>query len=387
MNTRGVLIGLIAGALSVWTPGVAQSSGGGGGSGGGATTNVQLGTGASGVRTWRSWGGRLSAPTLPYRDPWLDPRYRMDYVEPDGVEGWIEPSRDWQIGVPVFLGGDLYYVVRDAEAYVSQFSSQVASYYEALPVSVTGLRVDLVRDVREPIMVRTNYYGFGTPTYITIGDYSFESDAPYYWPGSFGNRRAAGRVTPWFWYWLDWTGEDLNRLGPIRGSYVGPIDGQFVPGYVPIERIPEPEPVPTVRERAVAALASGDTGAGVDLLLEHLASPEGPGDWAARRLLAVALVAERRTTDAAAFMRLSYLGDPALAFEPIGASVGVAWRELLQEAGRHANQVDSASGWFLLAVLLQEAGRTERALEMVGRAEAWGLEAGVADAVRAAWSP
>ena len=32
--------------------------------------------------------------------------------------------------------------------------------------------------------------------------------------------------------------DDLNRLSPIRGSYVGPIDGQFVPGYVPIEVIP-----------------------------------------------------------------------------------------------------------------------------------------------------
>ncbi|MFG0305727.1 MAG: hypothetical protein ACF8Q5_05880 [Phycisphaerales bacterium JB040] len=393
MTTRRVLGGLIAGMLSVWTPAAAQSGGSGGSGGAGGTTgvNVQLGTGSSGggygLRTWRHWGGRLTAPTLPYRDPWLDPRYRMDYVEPESVEDWIEPASDWQIGVPVFLGGELYYVVRDAESYVAQFSQRVADYYEALPVSVTGLRVDLVRDVREPLMATTHHYGFGTPTYLRIGDYSFETDRPYYWGGTLGDRIAAGRVMPWFWYWLDWSGEELDRLSAIRGSYVGPIDGQFVPGYVPIEAIPEPEPAPTTRELAVSALASGDTGEAVALLLAHLALPEGKGDWAARRLLAVALVGERRTSDAASFMRLSYLGDPALAFEPIGDTPGVRWRDLLQEAGRHANQMDSASGWFLLGVLLHEQGRTERALEMVGRAEAWGLEAKVSDAVRAAWGP
>jgi hypothetical protein len=355
-----------------------------------SSTGLGLGSGSGYVP-----GTGSVPPTLPYRDPWLDPAYQTDYEEPLRVLGWESPGEAWQIGVPVRYRGAYLYVVRDAAAYIEQFDPAVQVFLVAHPAAQTGLLVDLVEDSRGPVtgvlQYNTSAYGTG----FRMGEYEFSRrDWPNFNSGLYSSSWDLGwygGLGPDYWYWLDQSPEELRRLWRYRIGHRGLIEGQYVPGYSPI--VPEPEPVvlPTPRELGVAALAAGETGEAVVLLLEHLNSDAGTGDWAARRLLAVALVGERKTSDAATLMRLAYLGEPSLAFAPLAEDFGaeempsgINLRVMAGEAGRFANRADSASGWFLLAVVLRAQGHEARALELLDRAERWQLEPEILLEMRAA---
>lgn len=351
-------------------------------------TSVGLGSGSG-----YSSGSGTAPPTLPYRDPWLDPAYQTDYEEPLGVIGWEGPGGAWQIGVPVLYRGAFLYVVRDAQAYIEQFDPAVRAFLVAYPASQTGLLTDLVEDTRGAAsgvrQHRTSLFASG----FRMGNYEFyDRDWPSFYTSYWGVNWYGG-LGPGYWYWLNQSPEELRRLWRYRIGHRGRIDGQLVPGFMPIAPEPEPMVLPTPRELGVAAVADGDTERAMIELLEHLNSDAGQNDWEARRLLAIALVAERRTSDAATLMRLAYLGEPSLAFRPLADEFGsagrplpsgVRLRDLAGEAGRFANQADSASGWFLLAVILQAQGREARALELLDRAEQWRLEPEILLEMRAA---
>lgn len=109
----------------------------------------------------------------------------------------------------------------------------------------------------------------------------------------------------------------------------------------------------------------------------HLA--EHPEDWIAVREFAVALLAARRDADAAEVMADAYRGRPEIGMVPVnpglfGADRPRALRELVVRAVRHAHRVETGEAWLVVSVLMQSEGRTERALEMLGRAFECGLD-------------
>ncbi len=137
----------------------------------------------------------------------------------------------------------------------------------------------------------------------------------------------------------------------------------------------------TPLEQADAALRDGEVQAAIRQYREYL--DKTPDDAPAMRSLALALLAGRQPSQAAAVMALAYQKDPSLARRPIDPGQVKndlsGMRTLVQSAVRYANKVDSGSAWLTVAVLIQGEGRVAVAKKMVLRAKAHGLDAKVAD--------
>jgi len=102
------------------------------------------------------------------------------------------------------------------------------------------------------------------------------------------------------------------------------------------------------------------------------------------RLLAVALMEDKRFDDAASVMWSAYRIDPKLGGDPIDVSelgyYSAEWRSLVTKAVITANRLNKASSWLLVAALMQAEGRTDLAKKMAEKAKKVGLAPEIAGA-------
>lgn len=186
----------------------------------------------------------------------------------------------------------------------------------------------------------------------------------------------------------DVSGGCCNQSAVFGVNAAAMYDPRLQPGYAPT---PSTQPAPAAApseplsdlDAGALALAMDRSKESVSLLRKHMAA--NPDDFRAMRLLAVALLAERDTDDAAAMMKLAYRSDPALAREPMGDMQMSAkrLRGLVTRAVTAANRDNAASNWLLVSVLMQAEGREAVALSVLAKAKAQGLEASVHDVLAA----
>jgi hypothetical protein len=104
---------------------------------------------------------------------------------------------------------------------------------------------------------------------------------------------------------------------------------------------PSSPPPPTDLERGLGFLRDGDAAKAIAALTLHLGAE--PKDARAMRLLASALLLDRRTDDGVAMMRSAYRAEPALSREPLRAEdLGLreaGLRDLVIRAVMHANRL------------------------------------------------
>lgn len=153
---------------------------------------------------------------------------------------------------------------------------------------------------------------------------------------------------------------------------------------------PEPAPAPpTDLERAHIFLQDGDAPRAIAAFTLHLGSQ--PEDARAMRLLAAALLLDKRTDDGVAMMRSAYRAEPALARAPLRAEeLGLreaGLRDLVIRAVMHANRLGSGSSWWTVTVLMQAQGKAEQARAMLDRAKTQGIDADLDAAMTAALAP
>jgi hypothetical protein len=151
----------------------------------------------------------------------------------------------------------------------------------------------------------------------------------------------------------------------------------------PMSPLDDPDLTPLDRARFLMSTSTSNTpnaAAAVTQLRLHLRA--SPDDTRAQRWLAVALLEDRRIDDAQAMMRMAYRTDPALGTEPmLPREMGFGrdrWRSLVTRASTAANATNTASGWLLLATLMQAEERQTLAKQMIERARNAGLESDIA---------
>lgn len=186
-----------------------------------------------------------------------------------------------------------------------------------------------------------------------------------------------GRTVSWgsqpYFGYAQGTGEYDPRL-TMNGA---PMPVQTQPNVA----IPEPELTPF--EKAQQLMAANEPNSAANAIVQLRLHLRGdPDDMRAQRWLAIALLEDRRMDDAQAMMRLAYRTDPALGGEPmLPREMGITrsrWRTLVTRASTGANASNSASGWLLLASLMQAEERPALARQMIDRATEAGLEPEIA---------
>lgn len=191
-----------------------------------------------------------------------------------------------------------------------------------------------------------------------------------YWSGRAWNNR---------FYWEPFPYGVDGRLVQTGSMLSMPAPSQSMSQMPP----PEPEPETEI-EAGRRLLAEGVYGASVERYRRHLA--DNPDDFEVMAELAVALAGANRFDDATAMVRMAYERDTALAGRSVDQRVSFDSKELRKivvKAVRSAHDRDSASGWLLVAVLMQAEGRDPVGLRMLGRATDRGLEPRIADSLRA----
>ncbi|MEQ8850811.1 MAG: hypothetical protein RIB32_03405 [Phycisphaerales bacterium] len=95
-------------------------------------------------------------------------------------------------------------------------------------------------------------------------------------------------------------------------------------------------------------------------------------DRSAQRLMAVALIGERRFEDATHAMVAAYDADESLTGKPISDDIfkdDLELRRLVRRAVSYANRVGTHDAWFTVAILMQAEGRHTLASKMMDRAD------------------
>jgi hypothetical protein len=175
-----------------------------------------------------------------------------------------------------------------------------------------------------------------------------------------------------------WTSQPVQAVTPV---VVTPPAA--APAASPAPASPQASPPPTDFERGVLALQANDIAYSIAALRKHLR--EHADDARAMRVLAVALLADKQADDAAGLMRAALRTDAKLAGEPV-SPLGLGFserrfRDLVTRAVDQANNVNTSGAWLLVATLMQAEGRDDKALGMLERARAQGLERDLYDAM------
>jgi|GEM_PF-4419166 len=180
-----------------------------------------------------------------------------------------------------------------------------------------------------------------------------------------------------------WSDRDRYRGVPV----ITGVEAASLTGSSPTPPAYEPREPANGFERACVLLVADHADAAAAALREYLESE--PDDVVATRLLGVAMIEAGRIDDGVAMVMLAYRTDPMLPYTPLeGELFGPKrLRRILLLAVRQANRADLASGWVTVASLMQGEGRPTHALRMIQRAEALGLDAGLASEFRAALTP
>ncbi|MBX3357990.1 MAG: hypothetical protein KF745_06135 [Phycisphaeraceae bacterium] len=187
-----------------------------------------------------------------------------------------------------------------------------------------------------------------------------------------------------------WCGTDYVDYGPVVSYAEGvpyAAGVQYTASTQP-QAAPPPEPPPPVEptdfDHGVEALRDRDPEAAIGFIKSFL--NQNADDTGAMRVLAFALLDANHPADAAAMMALAYDRDPSLAVYPLNAGAVVGdehLRKLLLRAVAYANNVDTASSWLTVIVLMQAEGRDSVARNMLKRAKDRGLAPRIAGELEA----
>lgn len=180
-----------------------------------------------------------------------------------------------------------------------------------------------------------------------------------------------------------WWVNDYRRATPVYDP-TGYAPAAFLERPVPPAPQIQEAPEMTALERGELRLRTGDAVGADSALREHLKA--NPTDAKGLRTLGLALLEQRKVSEAIAVVMAAYTLDPTLAQAPIapGTIPGDAsdLRARFTQVVEIANRQKSASPAFVAAVLAQAEGRKEVALRMLNRATEQGLSAKLGDAMR-----
>lgn len=138
----------------------------------------------------------------------------------------------------------------------------------------------------------------------------------------------------------------------------------------------------TPLERAEFALRTGDAAEAVKQIKAHLKT--APDDAGVERLLAIALLDDRKTDQAVAVLLHAYTKQPQLARDPldpraVGAGADADHHRRFTRVMEYANRLKTGGAFFAASVLAQSEGRLDVAKKVLDRAIAEGLDTRVAD--------
>ncbi len=187
--------------------------------------------------------------------------------------------------------------------------------------------------------------------------------------------------------WEDW---DRYRNDPYsyNNSYMI-VGGDGT--YVVDPRLTSAAPDTVVREmtpleKAEVALKYGDAGDAVKQFKLHL--KDSPDDAGVERLLAMALIDDRKVDQGVAVLIHAYTKQPHLAqdaLDPRLLSGGdLDHRRRFTQVMEYSSRVKTGSAYFAAAVLAQSEGRFDTAKRMLDRAIATGLDKKVAEEMKVA---
>lgn len=131
--------------------------------------------------------------------------------------------------------------------------------------------------------------------------------------------------------------------------------------------------------------AAGDPEGAIPLYEEHLTL--NPDDFGVRVRLGLAMLESGNASDAVAVLHHAYASDPSLADVSL-AQVLDGWsasrlRAMVAKSVSHANRTESASGWMVVALLMEAEGRAPLAERMLERATSAGLDRALATRIAA----
>ncbi len=140
----------------------------------------------------------------------------------------------------------------------------------------------------------------------------------------------------------------------------------------------------TPLEKAEIALKTGDAGEAAKQLKLHL--KESPDDAGVERLLAMALLDDRKVDQGVAVLLHAYTKQPQLASDALDPRIlsggELEHRHRFSLVMDYANRVKTGSSYFAASVLAQSEGRFDIASKMLDRAIAAGLDKKVADEMK-----
>ena len=205
------------------------------------------------------------------------------------------------------------------------------------------------------------------------------------WDSSYG-KYPARLYRSYYSPWEDW---DRYRNNPCSYNPYMIVGGDAA--YVIDPRLTSAAPDMPVREltpleKAELALKGGDAADAVKQFKLHLR--ESPDDAGVERMLAIALIDDRKVDQGVAVLIHAYMKQPHLAqdaLEPRTLSGGdLDHRHRFTQVMDYASRVKTGSSYFAAAVLAQSEGRFDTAKRMLERAIATGLDKKVAEEMKVA---
>ena len=190
-------------------------------------------------------------------------------------------------------------------------------------------------------------------------------------------------------YYSPWEDSERYRNNPCGINPYMIVGGDGA--YVLDPRMSSPAPDAPVRqltplEKAEIALKSGDASDAVKQFKLHL--KDSPDDAGVERLLALALIDDRKVDQGVAVLVHAYTKQPHMAqdaIEPRLLSGGeLDHRHRFSVVMEYATRVKTGGAYFAASVLAQSEGRFDTAKKMLDRAIATGLDKRVAEEMKVA---
>lgn len=201
-----------------------------------------------------------------------------------------------------------------------------------------------------------------------------------------------GWCSPYSWGtgWGSWYNDYPYPIYTPIWPYPDPLLSTYYTPPAPAAQ-PDPatagQPQPTLLEQAEILMGYEHFEDAVAAYREHLS--ERSDDAEALRMLAVALVLDRRPREAGEAMLAAYRMNPALADNPVVLPPGLGPSDLASAANRaieHAQRTRTAPAWLAAAVLTQARDKPAVARNFAKSAKAAGLDPEVYARLMSSWS-
>lgn len=234
-----------------------------------------------------------------------------------------------------------------------------------------------------------DYNGDGYTDYVcTNGSYSIYY---YGWGGPYWN------CTPWYGYYSPryhyrWWSYSIpsNYRGVVYGTEgelsdtPGPAPSEPAAQEIPAEAVPL-----SALEVARLEMSIGNPEVAIEAYRSHISV--FPDDWLAVRELGLALIRFGRRGDGVAMVGYAHSMDPQLAWDVVPDTLFEQdpgeLRDAVVDVVGWGHRNPSSSAWLTVAVLMQAEGRDRPALKMIERAEGYGLDPAVGQAMRSVLIP